>query len=102
MSFNIEEMYTTLRGVSGGNGAKFDTVRKWFHICKIIDGRYVTEGLFIHSYERLCPNREEMSLVQFVQLLGILARETKQEVDVFVTRFRTVNQQIIDEIRGDD
>ncbi|CAK1592812.1 unnamed protein product [Parnassius mnemosyne] len=95
---NLEEMYQTLRGASGEEGAKFDVVQKWFTQCNIIDGKYVTDSLFTCSYQRLCPNNEPLSLTKFIQLLGILAKESKRDVKMFEERFRTVHKQIVDEI----
>ncbi|CAH2252704.1 jg10175 [Pararge aegeria aegeria] len=99
---NLEDMYTTLRSASGGNGAKYEILQKWFEISKIIDGRLISREFFTLSYERLCPSREELSLVQFVQLIGILTRQSKLEVEVFLALFETVSQGIIEEIREEN
>ncbi|XP_028155918.1 uncharacterized protein LOC114349657 [Ostrinia furnacalis] len=96
---DLEEMYQVLKGASGGNGASYDEVSRWFHECQIIDGLILTEHLFDVSYERLAPNREQLSMTQFIQFIGILARETKREVDSFLDRFKTVKNGIIDEIQ---
>ncbi|CAG9577021.1 unnamed protein product [Danaus chrysippus] len=96
---DLEEMYTVLRGASGGKGADFDVVMKWFEACSIIDRRFITQELFIHSYERLSPNREHLTMVKFIQLLGILSRESKLDIDVFLNRFENVKYDIISEIQ---
>ncbi|KAJ0183024.1 hypothetical protein K1T71_001000 [Dendrolimus kikuchii] len=54
---------------------------------------------FTKTYERINPNREDMNLVQFAQLMGILGRDTKQDIESLANKFKTVNQTIIDQIK---
>ncbi|XP_061381620.1 uncharacterized protein LOC133319824 [Danaus plexippus] len=96
---NLEEMYTVLRGASRGQGVEFDVVMKWFEACSIIDGRFITQELFVHSYERLAPNREHLTMVKFIQLVGILSRESRRDIRVLLNRFESVKPVIISEIQ---
>ncbi|KAL0809446.1 hypothetical protein ABMA28_011624 [Loxostege sticticalis] len=96
---DFEEMYQVLKGASGKDGASYTEIKRWFKECKIIDGLILNDHLFDHSYERIAPNREDLSMTQFVQFIGILAREAKREVKTFFERFKTVQKDIIDEIQ---
>lgn len=99
---NLEDIYMTLRGASDSDGAKFEIVQKWFNKCRIIDGIFIKHNFFVDSYKRLCPNEEELSLVKFIQLMGILSRESKQHLNTLLERFRTVHEEIISEIRSNE
>ncbi|XP_053621754.1 uncharacterized protein LOC128681680 [Plodia interpunctella] len=96
---DLEEMYQVLRGASERDAARYDIVQKWFRECGIIDGKIIGDVLFEHSYLRLCPNKEPIGLVQFIQLIGILSRETKLDIQTFLKKFQTVKDGIIREIQ---
>lgn len=94
-------MYMTLFGASNTvDGVRYEVVERWFKECEIIDEKSVTNTLFSTSYERVNPNKHALSLVQFVELLGILSRETNQDVNSFRRRFQAVAPKIIEEIQA--
>ncbi|RVE52227.1 hypothetical protein evm_003146 [Chilo suppressalis] len=98
---NLEDLYTVLRSASLNNiGATYEVIEIWFKRCGIIDNKFLTEEHFKTSYLRLASNLEPLTLVQFIQLIGILSRHTRWEVEVFLERFRTVRDDIVEEIRS--
>ncbi|KAI5640081.1 hypothetical protein NE865_07495 [Phthorimaea operculella] len=108
---DVEEIHTILKGLTRvqnykkdgkyieNQGADYSLTLQWFKQCRIIDGKVITENLFNASYERLSPNRENLTLAQMVTLFCILSRDTNQEIDAIAVKFEEVKDEVIQEIR---
>ncbi|XP_060808847.1 uncharacterized protein LOC132903786 [Amyelois transitella] len=96
---NLEDMYQVMKGASEVDGVRYDVVETWFRKCDIIDGKFISDEFFERSYLRLCPNKEPIGLAPFIQLLGIMSRETKLDIKLFLTKFERVRVEIVQEIK---
>ncbi|XP_049883591.1 uncharacterized protein LOC126379071 [Pectinophora gossypiella] len=103
---DIEEIHAILKGASDSSGSNFDVTLRWFKECGIVDEKTITTSMYIKSYERLAPNREDLTLTNLICLLGkytllttIFARETRTNIEEYSDKFETVKDVIIEEIQ---
>ncbi|XP_037875123.1 uncharacterized protein LOC105842893 [Bombyx mori] len=96
---NLEEIHTILKAVTGSEGVSYAVTKEYFTRSGIIDGRMISESLFDEVYERLSPNREHLDLSKFIQLFGMLARNTRQDVEALAIKFDNIKESVIDGIR---